>query len=220
METQSGELPAPAPSPPKSGRRVSAGKAAVDRISRYATDIVLKNGSTLHLRAVEQEDALALLEFSKRLSRESLYLRFFSASSFDLAKAQYIARVDYENQFALVGETCEGIVALGHFYRDPKAPDRAEVAFAVADFLQGQGIGTSLLEQLARIAREKGITTFVAETLPYNHRMIQVFLDSGFDVKKKAEDGALLFEISLASTEAAEEKSAARARQAATASRI
>jgi acetate---CoA ligase (ADP-forming) len=218
METQSGELPTPAPPPPKSGRRASAGKAEVDRISRYATDIVLKNGSTLHLRAVEQEDALAILEFSKRLSRESLYLRFFSASNFDLAKAQYIARVDYENQFALVGETREGIVALGHFYRDPKAPDRAEVAFAVADALHGLGIGTSLLERLSRIARDKGITTFVAETLPYNRRMIQVFLDSGFDVKKKAEEGALLFEISLASTEAAEEKSAARARQAATAS--
>lgn len=175
METQSGELPAPAPLPPKRNRRVSAGKPSVDRISGYSSDIVLKNGSTLHLRAVEQEDALALLEFSKRLSRESLYLRFFSAPNFDLAKAQYLARVDYENQFALVGETREGIVALGRFYRDPKAPDRAEVAFAVADAFHGQGIGTSLLERLARIARENGINTFVAEVMPHNRKMTDVF---------------------------------------------
>jgi acetyl coenzyme A synthetase (ADP forming)-like protein len=218
MEIQSGELPAAAPSPPKRNRRASAGEHSIDQISRYSSDIVLKNGSTLHLRPVAPEDAPALLDFVKRLSRESLYLRFFSASNFDLAKAQYLTRVDYENQFALVGETRKGIVALGHFYRDPKAPDRAEVAFAVADALHGQGIGTSLLERLARIAREKGITTFVAETLPHNRRMIQVFLDSGFDVKQKVEEGVLLFEISLASTEAAEGKSAARARQAATAS--
>jgi GNAT superfamily N-acetyltransferase len=176
---------------------------------------VLKNGSTLHLRAVEQEDAPALLEFSKRLSRESLYLRFFSAPNFDLAKAQYLARVDCENQFALVGETREGIVALGHFYRDPKSPDRAEVAFAVADSLHSQGIGTTLLERLARIAREKGITTFVADVLPQNRKMTDVFRDSGFAVTQKAEVGVVHFELSLAPTAVAEEKAAERALHAA-----
>ncbi len=201
---------------PRSSSRVPA--RAREPLDRYQSDIVLKNGSTLHLRPVEPEDAPAILEFAERLSPESLYLRFLAVPKFDLEKASYLARVDYENQFALVGETRAGVVALGHFYRDPKHPDRAEAAFAVADSLQGQGVGTSLLERLARIAREKGITTFTAEVLPYNRRMIEVFVNSGFDVEQRAEAGVVRFELSLAATPAAEEKSAERARHAATAS--
>jgi acetyl coenzyme A synthetase (ADP forming)-like protein len=185
---------------------------------RYASDVVLKNGSTLHLRPVRPGDAPALLRFIQGLSPESLYLRFLGVASFDLARAEYLARVDDESAFALVGETREGIVAIGHFYRDPKNPERAEAAFAVADALHGQGIGTTLLDRLARVAREIGIQTFVAEVLPYNRKMIEVFADSGFDVKQRAEAGVVSFELSLSPTTAAAEKAAERARHAATAS--
>jgi acetyl coenzyme A synthetase (ADP forming)-like protein len=184
----------------------------------YESDVVLKNGSTLHLRPVRPDDAPRLLSFVQRLSPESLYLRFLGALRFDLSRAEYLSRVDYENDFALVGETREGIVALGHFFRDPKRPERAEAAFAVADALHGQGIGTSLLDRLARIAREKGIQTFEAQVLARNRKMIDVFVDSGFDVQQRAEAGVISFELSLAPTAAAAEKAAGRARHAATAS--
>jgi GNAT superfamily N-acetyltransferase len=71
--------------------------------------------------------------------------------------------VDYETTFGLVGETSGRIVAVAHFYRDPKRPERAEAAFTVEDALQGQGIGTRLLERLADIARAKGIKVFRGE---------------------------------------------------------
>ncbi|HMA17548.1 MAG TPA: GNAT family N-acetyltransferase, partial [Thermoanaerobaculia bacterium] len=185
---------------------------------RYESDVVLKNGSTLHLRPVCAKDAPALLRFIEGLSPESRYLRFLRTQDFDLERAEYFASVDYEDEFALVGEARPGIVALGHFYRDPKKRERAEVAFAVADALQGQGIGTSLLDRLARIAREKGIETFEAEVLPYNRKMIEVFVDSGFDVRRRSEEGVVKFELSLSPTAAAAEKAAERARHAATAS--
>jgi acetate---CoA ligase (ADP-forming) len=195
-----------------------APKGAVAPPERNESDVVLKNGSTLHLRPVRPEDAPGLLEFFRGLSPESLYLRFLGVLPFDLARAENLARVDYERQFGLVGETRQGIVALGHFHRDLEVPERAEVAFAVADALQGQGIGTSLLDRLARVAREMGIKTFVAEVLPYNRKMIEVFVDSGFAVRQRAEDGVVRFEISLASTAASAERAAERARHAATAS--
>jgi acetyl coenzyme A synthetase (ADP forming)-like protein len=185
---------------------------------RYESDVVLKNGSTLHLRPVRPDDAPHLLAFVQGLSPESLYLRFLGVSNFDLSRAEHLARVDYENDFALVGETREGIIALGHFFRDPKRSDRAEAAFAVADALHGQGIGTSLLDRLARVAREMGIRTFEAEVLPYNRKMIDVFVDSGFDIRQRAEAGVVWFELSLEPTAASVEKAAERARQAATAS--
>ena len=182
------------------------------------SDVVLKNGSTLHLRPVRPEDAPRLLRFVQGLSPESLYLRFLGSTPFDLSRAQYLSRIDYENDFALVGETRDEIVALGHFFRDPKRPDRAEAAFAVADLLHGQGIGTSLLDRLARIARERGIRTFQADVMARNRKMTEVFLDSGFDVKQRADGGIVSFELSLTPTTAGAEKAAGRARQAVTAS--
>jgi len=186
--------------------------------ARYETDIVLRNGSTLRLRPIKPEDAAGLLDFYKRLSPESLYFRFFTVPKADPERAAYLARVDYENQFALIGETPEGIVAVGRFYRDPKRPDRAEAAFTIADALQGQGIGTGLLERLAAIAREKGITTFEADVLPANSRMLNVFVHSGFEVTQRVESGVVRVVFSLLPTAPSKEKAGERHRQAAVAS--
>ena len=64
----------------------------------------------------------------------------------------------------------------------PRMRDRAEVAFAVADALQGHGIGTRLLEHLAASRAAQGIETFDAYVLGDNRRMLDVFRDSGFAV--------------------------------------
>ena len=61
--------------------------------------------------------------------------------------------------------------------------DRAEVAFEVADDVHGLGIGTILLAHLAAAAEREGIGTFTATVHPTNHKMIQVFRDSGVAVR-------------------------------------
>jgi ribosomal protein S18 acetylase RimI-like enzyme len=65
------------------------------------------------------------------------------------------------------------------------------VAFAVADELQGMGIATILLSRLAQAAEESGIRWFEAEVLPQNHRMLEVFRDSGFAVTTHSEPGVI-----------------------------
>src|SRR5205814_9365661 len=73
------------------------------------------------------------------------------------------------------------IVAVGNYVRIP-GKRRAEVAFAVADDFRARGLGTRILEQLARRARAHGIDEFVAFVLPGNNAMTQVFSASGFEV--------------------------------------
>ena len=69
---------------------------------------------------------------------------------------------------------------VGHagFERQPDHPDRAEVAFEIADAMQGKGLGTILLGQLAEAANQLGIQVLDAEVLPENHQMVKVFRDS------------------------------------------
>jgi GNAT superfamily N-acetyltransferase len=65
-------------------------------------------------------------------------------------------------------------------------PGEAEVAFAVVDQYQGQGIGATLMRHLAAIAREAGLREFTAEVLPHNKAMLQVFEKSAFDQGRRA----------------------------------
>src|SRR5205823_7921001 len=74
-------------------------------------------------------------------------------------------------------------------------PDRAEVAFAIADDVQGRGLGTILLGQLAETAAESGISLFEARVLPENRRMIEVFRESGFPVQVRSESGDVAVEL-------------------------
>src|SRR3970040_2261165 len=136
--------------------------ASFDFFMQYDTDVVLRDGSTLHLRPVRPEDRARIVEFYRRLSNESLYFRFFTVPKLEGPKLDTLLAVDYENQFALVGDLRERIVAVAGYSRVASRPERAEVAFAIADELQGRGVGTRLLERLAGGAREQGFTRFAA----------------------------------------------------------
>src|SRR5262245_50233166 len=182
------------------------------------SDVVLKSGSTLRLRPVRPDAAAELLAFYKRLSPDSLYFRFFSIPRLDIKKAESVCDVDYEDTFGLVGETAGRIVAVAHFYRNRTHPERAEAAFTVQDDLQGQGIGTRLLERLAEIGRAKGIQTFEADVLAQNRRMIGVFRGAGFELKQKFEGGAGKMIFSLTPNPSYEERYAERSGRAAAAS--
>jgi acetate---CoA ligase (ADP-forming) len=182
------------------------------------SDVVLKSGSTLRLRPIRPEDAPALLAFYGRLSPDSLYFRFFSVPTLNVKKAESVCQVDYQNTFALVGESGGRIVAVGHFFRNKERPERAEAAFTVEDALQGQGIGTRLLERLAEIARARGIQIFEAEVLAQNRRMIGVFRNCGFELKQTFEGGVGKMVFSLTPTPRFEESYAERSERAAAAS--
>jgi len=62
------------------------------------------------------------------------------------------------------------------------------VAVEVADNLHGLGLGTILIERLGEIAEHRGVSTFVAEVLPDNDAMLDVFRD-GFDAEVHWCDG-------------------------------
>src|SRR4029453_14942243 len=71
-------------------------------------------------------------------------------------------------------------------------PGGGEVALAIADAVQGRGLGTILLGQLAEAADRAGIGVLGAEVLPRNHRMVTVFRDSGFPITTRTIPGGVL----------------------------
>ncbi len=157
-------------------------------------DVVLRDGATMHVRPIRTDDGPAIHEFLEGLSIRSIGYRFFGAVNLDWATS-WTVDVDYSDRFGLVAEGGRpyGVVAHAAYVRIDAT--RAEVAFLVADAWQGRGISTILLAHLAQVAERQGISTFVAEVLPHNHRMIDVFRQSGFPVELHSTPDALEIEL-------------------------
>ena len=119
---------------------------------------MLRDGSTVHVRPVRPEDQDDLLRFLEGLSTDSLGLRFFSAGVNLRAAADWAAQVDYGTGSASSRLAGADQRIVGHAAYDRTGVDRAEVAFEVADALQGQGLGTILLAHLAEAAEEQGVS--------------------------------------------------------------
>ena len=163
---------------------------------RREVDVALRDGSTVHVRPVRATDAPAVRTFFERLSPESTGLRFFSGFPNLDSAVGWATEVDDQRRYSLVATSGDGrVLAHAGWEREPDRPERAEVALAIADALQGRGLGTILLGQLAEVANRAGIGVLGAEVLPHNHRMIKVFRDSGFPVKTHAVPGVLLVEV-------------------------
>lgn len=186
-------------------RRIPTAEEEKERLARpvppyppgHEEDVSLRDGTRLHLRPIHPDDGPRLLGLYDKLSNLSLYHRFFVVPQKDASKADYLSHVDYDNQFALVAELSGDVVAVARYHRDPARPDHAEVAFTVADALQGKGIGSLLFQRLAGIAREHRIAVFDAEVLKDNVGMIRVFEKSGCSMSRRTDDDRFHFEIRI-----------------------
>lgn len=166
-------------------------------------DVLLSDGTAVHVRPIAPSDADAIVALHSRFSERTRYLRYFSP--YPRIPARDLLRfvtVDHHDREALVVALGSDLIAVGRYERlGPEAPE-AEVAFVVEDAHQGRGIGSILLEHLAARAPEVGIATFVAEVLPANNTMLRVFADAGFVVTRQYADGVVHLSLPIAATSA------------------
>ena len=161
---------------------------------------VLRDGSAVSLKIAGPSDHDAVRLFFHDLSPESRRRRFFTLA---------------EPSEALITRMCDAsdpgqivtLLAMRHVGNDVRpiavasymavGGSAAEVAFAVGDEFQGKGLGTMLLERLAVMAAANGLQRFEATTLPENASMLEVFHDSGFEIRSKTEVGTIGVQLSL-----------------------
>ncbi|HEX6256033.1 MAG TPA: GNAT family N-acetyltransferase [Euzebyales bacterium] len=161
---------------------------------------VLRDGSTVWIRTVDESDLERLKAFLDGLSIESRLLRFFSGGIDIERTARWAVEPEQHDGYALVATTGadERIIAHASYDRDRPGADRAEAALAVADTFQGRGLGTLLLGQLAEIADGRGVDVFTAHVLPQNHRMLEVLRDAGFPLTRRTVPGEIEIEFPTA----------------------
>jgi acyl-CoA synthetase (NDP forming)/GNAT superfamily N-acetyltransferase len=177
---------------------------APDYPAHWEADVLLLDGSPAHLRPITRDDGELMVAFYRRVSPESKYFRFFAAypelSDRDVHKFTHVDNVD---RVAFVVTVGEKMIAVGRYDRLDDDGTEAEVAFLVEDAHQGRGLAQLLLEHLAEAGRERGITNFIADVLPENHRMIQTFRDAGYRVISGYADGVIRMEFPIEPTDTA-----------------
>jgi len=144
---------------------------------------LLRDGRAIEIRALRREDREDLIRAVGHFSAQSLYRRFFTLKrGFTEQEVDYFVDVDFIKHVALVatlkdkGQHSSIVGGARYILTQPR---RAEVAFAVMDAYQGQGIGRALMRHLSRIARAAGLEALEAEVLPENLAMLKVFQSCG-----------------------------------------
>jgi acetyl coenzyme A synthetase (ADP forming)-like protein len=164
------------------------------------TDVVLRDGSMVHVRPTSPADEPSIRAFLGGLSPESLHLRFGTAATNLDAAARQRALAASGEHLSVLALTGADHVVVGEAGYERLSDERAEIALVVADQFHGHGLGTNLLGLLAQIADAEGIRILEAEVLPENGPMLEVFRESGLPVHIRSEPGVVRVEISTSMT--------------------
>jgi RimJ/RimL family protein N-acetyltransferase len=176
------------------------GLLVMPKAAKFSSVESLRDGRRVEIRALRHRDRNGLEQAVSRSSAESLRRRFFSVRRhFSDQEMEFFSDIDFVSHVALVVVAEEGggpvIVGGGRYIL--VEPGRAEVAFALIDEYQGQGIGAALTRHLAAIARDAGLKELIAEVLPENTAMLKVFKKSGLHPTTRREAGIVHVTLQL-----------------------
>lgn len=164
--------------------------------------VMLRDGSVATLKPATPDDRAAVRRFFHDLSPESRHRRFLSlADVSEQIVDQLCAAGDPAAALTLIAwrqvEHDTRPIAVAS-YTAVGTGGTAEAAFAVDDRFHGRGLATAMLEQLAGTAAAHGFRWFQAVTSTDNDAMLEVFRDSGFELRSRSAQGVVDVRLDLA----------------------
>jgi len=151
----------------------------------------LDNGARVMIRPIHPEDAPRLQASFRKLTPESVYMRFLeSFKELSDEQAEYFATVDYQTRMAFVGtiteDRAESVIGVARYdVINNELPLMAECAVIVRDDYHGLGLGKKLMSRLASYAYQNGITAFIGTIHHANTRMMSFIKDTGLTYERE-----------------------------------
>jgi RimJ/RimL family protein N-acetyltransferase len=165
-------------------------------------EAVLLDGSTVSLRRLDSGDFNDVIGLAETLTEQECYRRFFTMHPADLkawARSQTGRANDQYSLGAFESGTLIGIAS--YFICQP---GYAEVAVVVAHSEHLRGVGTALLRQLGKAARQGGLHHFIADILADNSPMLRLMSDAGWRFKRHRDGSVLEVDFDLDNVESPE----------------
>jgi RimJ/RimL family protein N-acetyltransferase len=172
----------------------------VAEIDHGTNGLVLANGTSLRFRPIDSDDGDRLAALFARLSPESRRRRFLSPKLvLTPRELVYFTNIDHvkHEAIAAVDEHDGSIVGVGRYVGFPDRAGVADVAFEVADELQGMGIGTVVARATVLRACENAFTLLTATTLWENSPARALLRRLGFRARA-SHSGEVELELELA----------------------
>lgn len=166
---------------------------------------IMKDGKPVTIRPIRPEDEPAMIDFHKKLSERSVYLRYFQPLKFTQRTAhERLTRtcfIDYDREMALVAEREVGgggreVLAVGRLSK-LHGRNEAELAAVAIDEAQHKGLGTELYRRLIQLARDEKLGKVVSNMLPENREMRALCTKLGFQMFSSLEDNMIRAELEL-----------------------
>ena len=173
--------------------------------TRLVEEWIAKDGKSVTIRPIRPEDEPAMIEFHKKLSERSVYLRYFQPLKFTQRTAhERLTRtcfIDYDREMALVAERqLDGgekqVLAVGRLSK-LHGRNEAELAAVAIDEAQHKGLGTELYRRLVQVAMDEKLTKVVSNMLPENREMRAICTRLGFKMLSSLEDNMIRAELEL-----------------------
>jgi acetyltransferase len=157
---------------------------------RYKKVIKAKDGTPVRLRPIRPEDEPMELEMVNRLSKESLYFRFFGyVPRMTHELMTRFTQIDYDREMAIVAlidksDEEEEMIGVVRIIADPWG-EAAEYAILVADEWQGKGLGGQMTDYIIEIAKDMELQRLYASVLASNAGMLTLFERKGFTIERE-----------------------------------
>jgi GNAT superfamily N-acetyltransferase len=142
----------------------------------------------IRIRPIEPGDRAALSDFYGALSPDTMLKRFHGVShGIADGDARRFCGPDHEHREGLVAELRHApggtAVIIGHLCMEPAARLEAELAIAVADAWQHQGVGRELLAAGLEWAQRNGLRRVHASILTGNAAMLGLLRSAGIPIQ-------------------------------------
>ncbi len=143
-----------------------------------------KDNTYLCFKALEREDRDKFLEGFKKLSKKTVYHRFFGfMKELTTEQLEDLLNTDKKDHvawsaFDIVGDEAIGI-GVGRFRRSLTNKQEAELALTVIDEYQDKGVGTILLAIMYYLGSKLDVNIFTGVILSDNSKLIRRFKELG-----------------------------------------
>lgn len=179
----------------------SLGSSGSSYPRRYEKSVLTKDGLTIFLRPIRPEDGRLLERFFDTLSPETIFYRFLThLKELPPEWVEHFTHIDYDRDVAMIAveqsASEERILGVCRIVRSPGST-RGEAAVVVADQWQGKGIGSRLLKESLRIAKELGTQTVWGLFDAENQKALALAGKLGFVPKTHPEFGTTELELTL-----------------------
>lgn len=165
-------------------------------VESHTSEVSLRDGATITVRPIAENDGEALREAFLSLSETTRYMRFLrSMDRLTESETRYLTQIDYVDHFAWVA-LADGVgIGVARYIRDLEDRETAEAAIVVADAWQRRGVATILLSLLGESAWGQGIRHLSALVSAENTVVIESL--QGLGAELTPDDSTLAMRIDL-----------------------